>query len=447
MALGLGGGPIEAGADEPRTDVVIGLSIAVAFFVIFLGWAAFARLDAAATAPGDGDVAGHRQTVQTKDGGVVNAIYVKEAQRVRQGDVLIQLSGSNAEASERALSAQVIGLKAQRARLQAEQLGLPSIQWPAEFAALGGRDQEEVKKAEAIQETEFRSRAAAVKAQKQVLGQKTAELAEQVEGYRRQIESSDRQQKLIGDELTGIQSLAARGFAPVNKVRELQRTQAQIGGERGQYAAAIAQSQQQSGEARLQIVQVDKNRNEQISGDLHEVETALNEALPKLAAAQDELAKYQIRAPASGVVVGLSVFTVGGVLAPGEKLMDIVPDKAPLLIEARVSPNDADDLKAGQVAEVRLPTVHDRSLPTLQGKVTKVSADSFTDQRTGATYFTAEVAVPLGQLSSIEHKRDGAFALKPGLPVEVLVPLRKRTALQYLMEPLTDAIWKSFRDH
>ncbi len=127
--------------------------------------------------------------------------------------------------------------------------------------------------------------------------------------------------------------------------------------------------------------------------------------------------------------------------------MDIVPDKAPLLIEARVSPNDADDLKAGQVAEVRLPTVHDRSLPTLQGKVTKVSADSFTDQRTGATYFTAEVAVPLGQLSSIEHKRDGAFALKPGLPVEVLVPLRKRTALQYLMEPLTDAIWKSFRDH
>ena len=447
VALGLSGGAIEASADEPRTDVLIGLSIAVAFFVIFLGWAAFARLDAAATAHGDITVAGHRQTVQTKDGGVVNAIYVKEAQQVRQGDVLIRLSGSNAEASERALSAQVIGLKAQRARLQAEQLGLPSIQWPAEFAALSGRDQEEVKKAEAIQETEFRSRAAAVKAQKQVLGQKTAELAEQVEGYRRQIESSDRQQKLIGDELTGIQSLAARGFAPVNKVRELQRTQAQIGGERGQYAAAIAQSQQQSGEARLQIVQVDKNRNEQISSDLHGVETALNEALPKLAAAQDELAKYQIRAPASGVVVGLSVFTVGGVLAPGEKLMDIVPDKAPLMIEARVSPNDADDLKVGQIAEVRLPTVHDRSLPALKGRVTKVSADSFTDQRTGATYFTAEVAVPLGELSSIEHKRDGAFALKPGLPVEVLVPLRKRTALQYLMEPLTDAIWKSFRDH
>jgi HlyD family secretion protein len=144
--------------------------------------------------------------------------------------------------------------------------------------------------------------------------------------------------------------------------------------------------------------------------------------------------------------VGLTVFTVGGVIAPGQKLMDIVPDKAPLLIEARVSPNDADDLSVGQLTHVRFDSLHERSLPALAGRLTRLSADSFTDERTGESFFTAEVTIPLDQLQLIKDRRGEDFALRAGMPVQVLVPLRKRTALQYAFEPLTQGMWRSFRE-
>lgn len=437
---------VESAIDDPRREIGFGVVVAVGFFVVFLGWAATARLDAAATAVGQITVSGHRQTIQHRDGGVISALYVREGQHVQAGQVLIQLSGPEVQANERALAAQVIGLEARQARLQAEQLGQPAIQWPASFATLTGNDLAEVRKAEAVEQTEFQAHAAAVTTQKKVLAQKTAELGEQIQGYQRQIASTDRQQQLLGQELTGIQSLAARGFAPMNKVRELQRTQAEISGQRGQYLATVAQSQQEAGETRLQILQVDKTDQEQIANDLHDTQSQLNDALPKWTAARVQLEKTQIRAPVAGAVVGLSVFTVGGVVAPGEKLMDIVPDKAPLLVEARISPNDADDLHAGEKAEVRFPAIHDRSLPIMMGTVTKVSADSFTDQKSGAQYFTAEVSVPLNEVSAFEKRRDKAFELRPGLPVQVMVPLHKRTALQYIVEPLTDAVWRSFRE-
>ncbi len=144
--------------------------------------------------------------------------------------------------------------------------------------------------------------------------------------------------------------------------------------------------------------------------------------------------------------MGLTTFTVGGVISAGQKLMDIVPDRAPLQIEARISPNDADDIHAGQRAEVRFASLHDRTLPIIKGEVTKVSADSFSDDKTGARYYTAEVSVPLSEVAVLERRRDQNFALKPGIPAQVLIPLRKRTALQYLLEPLSDAIWRSFRE-
>jgi HlyD family secretion protein len=433
--------------DEPIREIGFGGIVAGAFFVLFLGWASFAHLDAAASAPGEITVSGHRQTIQHRDGGVISALNVKEAQHVNAGDVLLRLSGPEVEANERALAAQVIGLQARRARLLAEQLGQQVIQWPTSFASLTGEDQAEVTKAESIEQTAFSTHASAVDAQKRVLGQRTAELGEQIHGYQRQVASADRQQELLGQELSGMQSLAARGFAPMNKVRELQRNEAQISGQRGQYAATIAQTQQQAGETRLQILQVEKSDQQQVATDLHDTEAQLSEAGPKWEAAKDLLAKTQIRAPVSGTVVGLNVFTVGGVVSPGQKLMDIVPEKAPLLVEARVSPDDADDVHAGEKAEVRFLAIHDRSLPILNGTVNKISADSFTDEKSGSRYYTVEVSVPLSQISTIERQRDKSFALKAGLPVQVMIPLRKRTALQYLMEPLTDAVWRSFREH
>ncbi len=433
-------------SDDPRREVWMGAGVAGAFFVLFLGWAAFAHLDAAAYATGQVTVAGHRQSVQHKEGGIVSVLNIKEGQKVREGDVLIELAGADAKAQQRALAAQAYGLMAQQARLRAEQFGQPKIAWPAVFASLTGDERTESLAAMKVQMTQFETRAAAMASQKNVLRQRGAELGQQMEGLRRQIQASDEERRLLDDELQGVQALAAQGFAPQTRVRSLQRSQAELGGQRGQYAASIAQAQEQVGESQLQILQLDKQRAEEIASQMRDVEFQLNDVRPKLAAAQDALARQQIRAPASGQVMGLAVFTVGGVIPPGQRLMDIVPDKAALVIEARVAPADADDIHVGREVEVKFPSLHDRTMPVLKGELSKLSADSFVDEKNGSRYFEAEVTVSAATLDRLARADEGQFMLKPGLPAQVLIPLRKRTALQYLFQPLTDSIWRSFHE-
>ena len=437
--------PTEA-QDDGRREIMTGKIIAASFFVVFVGWAAIARLDQAAMGQGEVTVEGHRQSVQHKEGGIIAALNVKEGQKVQEGQVLISLAGTDAQAQEAALAAQVYGLKAEQARLRAEQFGAAKVTWPAEFATLKGDDLTAAQNAQKVQQTQFETRAAALVAQKRVLAQKAAELKEEVGGYQRQIEASDEQRKLIGEELKGLKQLQADGYAPMSRVRALERNQAEIGGQRGQYAAGVAQAQQQVGETRLQALQLDKQHADDVATRLRDVEFQLNDAEPKLRAAQDALAREQVRATASGTVVGLSVFTVGGVIAPGQKLMDIVPNNAGLVIEARLNPQDADDLQVGKEVEVKFPSLHDRSLPVLKGSLTKLSADSFADEKTGQRYFTAEATVPEATLERLKLAENGQFRLRPGLPAQVLIPLRKRTALQYLTEPLTEAIWRSFHE-
>jgi HlyD family secretion protein len=432
--------------DDPQPELRFGLAVAAVFFVGLLGWAALAPMDQAAYAQGKVTVAGHRQTVQHREGGVIKAILVKEGQQVQKDQVLIQLAGEDVEAQERSLAATVIGLKAQRARLVAEQLGVP-IAWPAEFASMSGPDQEEVQRAERVQIAQFNAHHSTLSAQGGVYGQRTAQLTEEIKGYEQQIASTDQQMKLIGDEIAGMKTLYERGYAPITKVRELERALAQLQSQRAGLVASIASSRERIGETRLENVTNDKTTQEDIAKQIRDVDFQLNDAMPKWQAAQDQLARTQIRAPATGAVVGLTVFTVGGVVQPGQKILDVVPAKAPLVLEANVSPNDADDLHVGQVTQVKFTGMHERSLPRLTGKLTRISADSFQDEKTGQSYFTAEVTVPVEQVDAIRASRGKDFDLKPGMPAQVLVPLKKRTALQYLFEPLSDAMWKAGREH
>jgi HlyD family secretion protein len=438
--------PLEPTADAARHESRLGWIVAGLFFVGFLGWAAFARLDAAAYAVGQVSVAGHRQSVQHRDGGIVSAIHVKEGQEVRAGDVLIELAGAEVAAQESALAAQVLSLKAQRARLQAEEEGLSAIAWPAEFAALTGPDRDIAQRVMKVQQEQFDARAASLGAQVGVLHQRSAELGDEIDGYQRQIASADEQSKLLDDELTGTKALAAKGYAPMNRVRAIQRDMASLGGQRGQYLASAAQAREQAGETQLQILQLRKQKGEDVAAQLRDIDFQLGELSPKFDAARDQLARTQVRAPVSGQVVGLSVFTVGGVIEPGAKLMDIVPDKAPLVIEARLRPSDADDLHVGMKVEARFTGAHQRGLPILTGELTKLSADSFTDEKTGAQFFEGEATVPLSEMKKLEAAKGADYALRPGLPVQVLVPLKSRTALDYLVSPLSDTLWKSFRE-
>ena len=432
---------------DPRRDIRIGLVIAGLFFVIFLGWAMFARLDAAAYAPGTLVVSGQRQSVQHRDGGVVGKIYIREGQRVERGQLLVQLAAAEVQAQERALASQAIRLLAQRARLEAEQLGRGQIAAPKEFASLSPEDREEAALAMRLQQTELQARTSVLAAQRGALGQRVLQSGEQGRGYGEQAVSSAEQLRLIEEQIAALKPVADKGFVSATRMRELERARAQLQGQRGQYNASVAQTRGAARENEIQVLEAERSFRERTAADLRDVETRLGDILPRWTAARDQLERTAIRAPATGAVVGLSVFTPGGVVAPGQKLMDIVPERTPLLIQARIAPEDADDLTVGQRTLVKFSGLHERTLPNLEGKLTRLSADSFTDEKSGMSYFTGEITVPREQLSLIQGVRGADFALRAGMPVQVLIPLRRRTALDYALEPLIGSFWSSFREH
>ena len=429
-------------AGDPRREIRVGVAIAIAFFVVFLGWAALVPLDAGVHASGQIAVMGNRQSVQHRDGGVVSAIHVREGQHVKAGEVLIELSAPELKASERALTSDYLTLLAQRARLMAERAGQHSFAAPAEFASLPAEDQDLAQQALSLQRSEMVARAQSDSAQRSVLGQRAGQLRQQQGGYVKQRDALITQQKLIQQELDGLMSVAAKGYASMNRVRQLERAQADLQGQEAAMRAEYARAGEGIGETQMQSLSVTRTRLESIESDLKDTQAKLSETLPKLVATRQQLQQSQVRAPATGQVVGLTVFTVGGVVRPGETLMDIVPDGKELIVRTQIQPGDADDVYVGQDAQVRFVSIHNRSLPLFTGQVKTMSADSFTDEKTGRSFFRAEIVVPEAELNRI-RSAIGKGELRPGLPVETVMTVRKRTALQYLLEPLTGALWRS----
>lgn len=426
--------------DNPRRELVIGGTIIVLFFVIFLGWAALAPLDAGAYAQGQVAISGNRQAVQHREGGVVSALLVAEGDTVRAGQVLLQLSSGELKATERGVASQVYALLAQRARLVAERDRLRSIPTPPEFANLPAEDLVLARESLRIQQLQFGARRTGRSTETGVLGQRVAQLNEQIAGYEGQIVANVEQQRLIQDELAGMRSLAEKGYAPLTRVRALERTAAQLDGELGSLRAQIAQSREAVGETRLQMSSVSTKMNEDVADQLRQIDVQLNELRPRMIELRAQIARNEVRAPASGEVVGLTIFTQGGVIQPGQTLMEIVPRDASQVIIAQIAPNDVDNLRVGQDTEVKFPGLRERNPPIIHGRVTRISADSFTVEETGSRYFRAEIVVSASELAKLGRS---AETLRPGAPVEVVVLLRKRTALGYLLEPLTNQLWRS----
>ena len=433
--------------DDSRTDIRLGVIVAGLFFVIFLGWAAFAPLDSAAYATGQLVVSGQRQSVQHRDGGVVAAIMVAEGQRVAKGDTLLELAGAEVRAQERALAAQLVNSQAQRARLEAELSGSGIISWPAEFNSMTGSRRAAVAEAMRVQSNEFSARRSALAAQSQVLGQQSAQAGQSAAGYRSKMVSSTEQERLIQAEIDALRPVADKGFVSQSRMRALERAKADLQGQRGQFQANVAEAQSAASGGRLRQIEAEKSYRERASAELREVEFILGELMPKYRAAHDQLERLRIRAPVSGTVIGLSIFTVGGVITPGQTLMDIVPDNADLVVGARVSIDDADDLRIGQKAQVRFLSLHERNLPIIFGQLTRLSADSMVDKESGLAFYTAEVRVAADEMKELQKIRGQGFELRAGAPVAVLIPLKKRTALQYALQPLSETMWAAFREH
>lgn len=437
----------EDAVDNPRSDLRLGLIVAGLFFVIFLGWAAFMPLDAASYAQGQLIVSGQRQTVQHRDGGVIAEINVKEGQHVTKGQMLIRLAGAEVQAQERSLAIQMVNLQAQKARLEAEQSGLAAISWPIEFTDPNNPLAPIIRSAMQVQIREFQAGRSLLATQSQVLGRQSAQAMESASGYRSQRISSAEQERLIDEELESLRPVAEKGFVSKSRLRALERAKADLRGQRGSFAASESEARVAAGANRLRQLEAEKSYRGQAAAGLREVEAALSEIAPKYRAAHEQLERLAIRAPVTGTVVGLNVFTVGGVIAAGHPLMDVVPDQADLVVSAKFPAEDADDLKIGQSAQLRFTGLHDRNLPILNGTLTRLSADVLVDEKTNVPFYTAELRVAPEDLQVIRQVRGADFELRPGMPVDVIVPVRKRTALQYALEPLWDTMWLSFREH
>lgn len=431
---------------SPKREIRKGLMVAGAFFVGLLGWAALTPLDAGAIAQGVVAVSGNRQAVQHRDGGIVTALHVNEGQLVKKGDLLVTISASELVAAERGMAGEFVNLLALRARLHAERDGARAVATPASFTSLVPEDRELAAEAMSGQRALFYARRNALGTERSVIGQRIGQYDAQIDAYRYQMRANQEQQRLINDELTGLKSLEERGFVSTNRIRAMERAAAELDGNYGAHGAEIARSSEAIGEAQLQIVSLNRKLLEDVAGQLRDVQVRLDELSPKLTAAREQLKRAYVRAPATGKVVGLKVFTVGGVVAPGERLMEVVPNNRALVIEAKASPTDADDLRIGMETQVRFSAIQERNLPVLHGKISKVSADSFEDDRTGMRHFMIEVTVSPQEIDKIRQVRSET-GLKAGLPAEVLVPLRKRTALGYLTEPLTQMLWRAGREH
>ncbi|QSF54700.1 HlyD family type I secretion periplasmic adaptor subunit [Brevundimonas fontaquae] len=426
--------------NSPRGEITVGSVVVGIFFIGFLGWASLAPLDAGAYASGQVTVSGNQQAVQHQEGGIVETLNVGEGDSVRRDQVLITLSSGNVKANERGITGQILALMAQRSRMVAERDGLPTVAAPIEFEQLPTDDLAMANEALRLQRLQFEARSAGRSTQQSVLSQRIEQLNKQIEGYSRQIAANLEQRRLIQEELEGMRTLAEKGYAPQNRVRALERAAASLEGELGSLRAQAARARESIGETQFQRIGVTTQTNEEIAEGLRQIDIQLNDLLPKQIELREQIARSAIRSPASGQVVGLTVFTPGGVIQPAQTLMSIVPDRAEQVIVVSINPNDIDDVKKGMETEIRFPGLHDRSIPIIRGHLTVVSADAFTDQNTGRAHFRGEVTV-----SSKEMEKVGPLGtqIRNGTPVEVVILLRKRTALEYLLEPLTRSVWRS----
>lgn len=422
-----------------RRIVGRGRLIILVFVIGFLGWAALAPLNSALMAPGVIVVESHRKSIQHLEGGIVRDIRVSDGQLVKAGQLLIELDDAQARSSLDMLAGEADALAAQEARLIAERDNKADIAFPDDLIARAS----DPHVADAMQGelNTFNTRKATLAKQIDILTQRNTQNDRIVSGLRFEAKSVDQQIALIDQETQSVQALYAKGLSTLPRLLALQRQAADLGGQRGQIAEKIAQTELSSGENELQITNLKNTQLSDVVKDLRDVQTKRFDLLDRLKGARDVMARLTITAPVSGKIVELTVHTKGAVIKPGETIMEIVPQKDALQVEAHVRPEDADNLYAGMSARVNLSAYQQRRLPVISGMVTNISADRITDPRTGQAYFTVELTVDRTPLKDYPDAR-----LIPGMPVEVAIDTGTRTALDYFVEPISDVFRRGMRE-
>ncbi|WP_138738684.1 HlyD family type I secretion periplasmic adaptor subunit [Pseudomonas sp. FSL W7-0098] len=400
-------------------------------FLGFLGWAALAPLDKGVAVSGKVMVSGHRKVVQHPSGGIVERIDVRDGDKVVAGQVLIRLKETPLLGQAQSLRSQFYGSLASEARLNAERDGVASVSFPTELTALASEP--EVASNLALQRQLFDSRRQALLLDQQGIDESIAGAEAQLRGVRDSQASKVLQRTALAEQLQGLRELAREGYIPRNRLLDSERVYAQVLGSISEDYGRIGQLQRQVLEMRLKIRQLAEEYQKEVRTQLADTRVRTEDLRNRLASAEFELANSQLRAPVAGIVVGLDVFTEGGVIKPGQALMEIVPQGEPLLVEARVPVELADKVHAGLPVELMFSAFSQSSTPRVAGEVMLVSADRQVDERTDEPYYTLRAQVTEAGMAQL-----AGLQIRPGMPVEAFVRTGERSMLNYLFKPLLD---------
>jgi len=420
--------------DSATGSIRAGLLILGLFFGGLGGWAAVAPLNAAVVGEAVVKVEGNRKSVQHLEGGVVKELRVHDGDSVAAGDVLIVLDDTAARADLDILEQQAINLRAMQARLLAERDGKATISFPPELSpatAAAAMDN---------QQREFDSRRAAIEGEIGILNKRRSQLSAQIIGNQAQEQALREQLASVLEERSKLQRLYDQGLIEQPRLLQLDRTAKSLEGQIAGISATISSSIQAIEENARQVSQLSRDRLAEVTRQLSEVQSKLLDLAPRQHAAAAALERTMVRAPYAGRVVDLAIFSVGGVIGGGERLLDIVPAERSLVVEARIRVEDIADIAPGMRAEVHFTSYKQRITPLINGLVADISADRLTDQRTQVPYYVAHVAVDAGDLAASPE-----IQLYPGMPATVMITTKERTALDYLVGPLFASLDQSFR--
>jgi HlyD family type I secretion membrane fusion protein len=414
-----------------RVPAIAGYVLIVGTFLVLGGWSAFARLDSAITATGVVSAETNRKTVQHLEGGIVREIHVREGQHVQAGQVLFRLDRTQAKAGYELQRNQLDSAIAQEARLIAERDGQDQIALPQEL--LDRADDPNVKRAIADQVAQFQERCGSLKGGVQILDAKIDQYQLEIEGLKQERSGTANQLGFVNEELVDVRHLFEKQLTQKSRLMLLERERSRLEGLIGRSTADESKARNGIEEARLQIRQLRQKFQEDVANSMLETRQKINDLREKVRVAQDVLSRVDILSPTTGVAQNLRVFTSSGVVKAGEPMVDVVPERDALIVQAHVQPQDTENLQPGMPAEVRFSSFQTRILPIIVGKVESISRDRLVDEQTKQPYFLAQVVVD--DIPSFVKDR-----LSAGMPADVIFPTGERTVLDYLVRPLKDRL-------
>lgn len=421
-----------------RFHIGAALAIIAILFVCVGGLAAVTELSGAVIAAGNLVVNSNVKKVQHPTGGVVGQVRVHDGDFVKSGAIVVRLDETVTQANMAIVVKSLNESMARVARLEAERIDSDRILFPPELVDRHG--DVDVDRAMNGETNLFKFRRVARAGQKAQLKERTAQLLQEIQGLTGQLHANEREIELIGRELEGVRELWRKNLVSIQRVVALERDAARLEGERGRLTATMAQSRGKIAEIELQVIQIDQDLRTEVAKELREVQGKIAELVERKITAEDQLKRIDIRAPQDGMVLQSTVHTVGGVISPGEAIMLIVPNADALEVEAKLAPEDIDQVTLGQLAVLRLSAFNQRTTPELNGVVSRVSADLITDQKTGGTSYLIRIKLTETQKSGADNLR-----LVPGMPVEAFIKTGDRTMLSYLTKPFTDQVVRAFR--